>query len=53
VLAGVQPGLGDDREARSPLIVEGLERRLRGVGVAGGVDRLQVTRDLLALPPGR
>ena len=51
VLPRVQPRLRDHREARSPFVVEGLERRLGGVGVDGGVDRLQVASDLLALPP--
>src|SRR4051812_39028698 len=51
VLPGVQPRLRDHREARSPFVVEGLERRLGGVGVDGGGDRLQVSRDLLALAP--
>src|SRR6266508_2153729 len=41
----------DHREARSPRVVEGLERRLGGVGIDGGVDRLQVASDLLPLPP--
>src|SRR4051794_18970748 len=34
-----------------PLLVEGLERRLGGVGVDGGVDRFEVAGDLLALAP--
>jgi hypothetical protein len=51
VLPRVQPCLRDHREARSPLVVEGLERGLGGVRVDGGVDRLQVARDLLPLPP--
>src|SRR5437016_9260727 len=35
---------------RDPVVVEALERRLGGVGVDGGVDRLQVARHLLPLP---
>jgi hypothetical protein len=49
VLPGVQPGLGDDREPLTPLLVEALELGLGGVGVDGGVDRLEVPRHLLAL----
>jgi hypothetical protein len=35
-----------------PLVVEGLERLLGGVGVDGAVDRLEVGDDLLAVLPG-
>ena len=51
VLPGVQPGLGDDREPLAPLLVEALELLLGGVGVQRGVDRLQISGDLLALTP--
>ena len=37
------------REPLAPLVVEALERCLGGVCVDGGVDRLEVARDLLAL----
>ena len=52
MLPGVQPRLGDDREPLAPLLVEGLELGLGLVGVLGGVDRLQVAGDLLALAAG-
>jgi len=52
VFPGVQPGLGDDREPLPPLLVERFERRVGGVGVQRGVDRFEVSCDLLALPPG-
>src|SRR5262249_30428340 len=52
VLPGVQPGLRDHGEAGPPRVVERLERRLGGVSIGGGVDRLQVAGDLLALAPG-
>jgi hypothetical protein len=50
VLPGVKPGLRDDREPLPPFLVEALELRLRGIGVEGGVDRLEVPGDLFALP---
>ena len=51
VLPGVEPCLGDDREARALLLIEALELDLGGVCVGGGVDRLEVAGDLLALAP--
>jgi hypothetical protein len=35
----------------APLLIEALELGLSGVGVDGGVDRLQISGDLLALAP--
>ena len=43
--------MGDHREPLPPLLIEGLELGLGGVGVDGGVDRLQIPGDLLALAP--
>ncbi len=51
MLPGVQPRLGDHREPGAPLLVERLELGLGLVGVDGGVDRLQIAGDLLALAP--
>jgi hypothetical protein len=51
VLPGVQPRLGDHGEPLAPLLIEGLELCLGLLGVDGGVDRLEVAGDLLALAP--
>ena len=52
MLPCVQPRLGDHGEPLAPLLVEGLELGVGLVGVLGGIDRLQVAGDLLALTPG-